>query len=635
MELIPDRIAIEVDWAPAGTSASYEAGLTSVPARVGAGPLDVRLDGGQWPALTWSVANRSDEPVPVRSVSLVLRIEPAPDPLVMFRHGYQSWSPAGTATFGIDVDPSLRANVEFVQAVYHADQRRARQGELRSEWVTVLRGGPAAPTGGQRAGRRGTTVLVGFEAGTDHDGTLRLRPGEGGGDDATRPSHRGRSSAELWVEAFLGGAVLAPGEQRRLHGIVIDTADDEGSSELLAAWAARVGRRGAAKVNAPYQLGWCSWYQYFDGVTEAHLRDNLAAAAEWPFELFQLDDGYQAAIGDWLTTNHKFPSRLDALAEAVGRHGRSPGLWLAPFLAAPDSEVARAHPEWLVRRRPDPDVSEGVHATTAGAAGDPDGEPLFVWWNPSWGGGRDGFMYGLDTTHPDVQEHLASLAAALVDAGFGYLKLDFTFSPSADGIYTDPSLTPAERVRAGFASIRRGAGDDTFLLGCGVPLANVVGLVDGSRIGQDVAPFWALPDSAEIVAGYRDVEPSTQHACINTMTRSWMHRRLWLNDPDCLMLRTADTGLSPAAARTWAHTVAVSGGMALVSDDLSRLGREERALLDEVETIGRKSDAAAATGDGPIVPDLLDGATPKRFEAARYRLEVNTVDGTSTLSGPS
>ena len=62
-----------------------------------------------------------------------------------------------------------------------------------------------------------------------------------------------------------------------------------------------------------------------------------------------------------------------------------------------------------------------------------------------------------------------------------------------------PSLTPAQRVRAGYEAMRRGAGDDTFILGCGVPLANVVGVVDANRIGQDVAPLWTLPPSEEVV----------------------------------------------------------------------------------------------------------------------------------------
>jgi alpha-galactosidase len=537
------------------------------------------------------------------------------------------------ATFGVDADPSLRADLEFVQAVHHADQRQARPGELRSEWVTVLRAGDA-PKGARPIGHAGDTLLVGFEAGTDHDGTLRLRSA-GHDRESTTPIGGGPLPVELWVEAFFGGARLDPGQRRRLHGVVIEPAEvGQEPSAMLAEWAADVGRRGNARVGAPYQLGWCSWYQYFDDVTEEHLRANLARAADWPFTLFQLDDGYQAAIGDWLMTNPKFPSGLDALGGAITRQGRTPGLWLAPFLVAPDSEVARLHPDWLVKRRSDGQTFGTSSPEGAGNSSDSGGEPLFVWWNEPWGGGRDGFMYGLDTSHPDVQAHLASLAAALVEAGFDYLKLDFTFAPSADGVYADPTLTPAQRVRAGFESVRAGAGESTFLLGCGVPLANVVGLVDGNRIGQDVAPFWAPEDSDSIVPGYRDIEPATRHACLNTVTRSWMHRRLWLNDPDCLLLRTDDTGLAPSAMRTWARTVALSGGMALVSDDLRRLGSRERAILDEVVAIGTASDAAASAGTGPTVPDLLSAPAPTAFEAAGYRLELDTGDGTSTLVSP-
>ena len=49
---------------------------------------------------------------------------------------------------------------------------------------------------------------------------------------------------------------------------------------------------------------------------------------------------------------------------------------------------------------------------------------------------------------------------------------------------------PPISVRAGFEAVRRGAGDDTFLLGCGAPLGPTIGVVDGMRIGPDVAPWW-------------------------------------------------------------------------------------------------------------------------------------------------
>lgn len=561
------------------------------------GPLEVELAlldaTGPWTAvLQWSVANRGDAPVGVRAVALRLSFDDAgPHPRV-FRNGYQSWSPTGVATFGVDRDPSTIADFPFLQAVHHADQARAMDGELRSEGVTVL-----VPTDGVAAG----TVVAGFLGGTEHDGTFRVRP--------TGPD----GAPELWIEAFFGGAVLAAGEERLLHEVLVSEGlrTVDAVYERLERWADAVGGRGGARVDAPYQVGWCSWYHYFHGITEDALRANLALNADWPFEVFQLDDGFQSAIGDWLTTNDKFPSGLRALAADIAVTGRQPGLWLAPFLVAPDSVVAREHPDWL--------------------SGHEKGEPLLSWWNPEWGGGRDGFMYGLDTTHPEVQSHLEHVARELVAMGFTYLKLDFTFSPSLDGVWHDPSCTPAQRVRLGYEAFRRGAGDEAFILACGAPLLPVVGLVDAMRIGQDVAPLWSLDPADAIVPGYQEVEPATQHAYGNTVTRAFMHRRLWLNDPDCLMLRQKETALAPEAMRTWARTVGVSGGMALVSDDLALLDEEARALLDATIAIGRETDAAAVAGHTPRAADLLGQRLPAHFAAAGYTLTTDPVTGTSQL----
>jgi alpha-galactosidase len=571
------------------------AAVTSAPVAVSVGPVEVSLTQEGRSGIAWSFANRDDAAVRVRSVCLVYAVVDAADPVRMFRNGYQSWSPTGVARLGFDVDPSTLADLEFMQASQHADQRRVEDGELRSEWVTLL----------QDATPAASPQLLGFAAGSEHDGTFRLR-------------RNGAGQIELRVEAFLGDALIAAGEHRRLHTVTID--DGAGPAHAkLDSWATRVGRDAEARVAAPYQVGWCSWYQYFHDVSEADLLGNLARGADWPFELFQLDDGFQRAIGDWLVTNEKFPSTIDRLAGAIAAEGRTPGVWLAPFLAAPDSQVARDHPAWMARHERD----------------GRDTGPLRAWWNPPWGGGHDGFMYGLDTTDPEVLEHLEQVARDLVDAGFRYLKLDFTFAPSRDGVWSDPTRTPAQRVRAGFEAIRRGAGDDTFLLGCGVPLANVVGIVDGNRIGQDVAPLWGLTEADEAVKGYLGVQPSTRSAYVNTVNRSFMHRRLWLNDPDCLMLRSEDTALAAPAARTWAHAVGLSGGMALVSDDLALLGRPERQLLDEATTLGRLSDAAAVDGQPAHCDDLMDRTVPRNYTAAGYGLAVLPDSGASILTPPS
>jgi alpha-galactosidase len=524
---------------------------------------------------------------------MVMRIPDVVEPLRMFRHGYQSWSPSGVATFGVDVDPSRLADLPFVQGIYHADDQQVQEGELRSEWCTALVDG--------RAGDADRLLVVGFDGGDRHDGTFRLRRGTDGG-------------VELWIEAFLGGATLGPGQLRELHPVSWFRGE-ETASALLARWAGAVGRAGRARVSGRFEVGWCSWYQFFDQVTEADIRRNLAAAGDWPFDVFQVDDGYQAAIGDWLDTNEKFPSALDTLASAIAAGGLRPGIWLAPFLAAPDSEVARLHPDWVPR--------------TNG----PGDEPLRPWWNEAWGGGEAGFMYSLDTTHPEVLAHLEGVGRSLAEAGFTYLKLDFAFAAAVDGRWHDPSRTPAQRVRAGFDALRRGAGEGTFLLGCGVPLANVVGAVDANRIGADVAPRWAPDPTESLIPGYLDVEPATRTAFASTLARSFMHRRLWMNDPDCLMLRDTDTELTPTAVDTWNRCVGLSGGLVMVSDDLVLLGPEARSRLEAVVSLGQESDDLARGGRPAVCADLMESAVPTRLRAGRHELVVDTETAASSL-GP-
>ncbi|MGQ0832208.1 MAG: glycoside hydrolase family 36 protein [Microthrixaceae bacterium] len=539
--------------------------------------------------LAWSITNTADGPVAVDAVALVCRLESAHEPLRVLRHGYQSWSPTAVATFRVDQDPSRAPGVRsLVLGMHHADPDVAEADELRSELVTALR--DAA----------GSVAMVGFLGGSEHDGTIRVRPARDGSD-----------AIEVWIEAYLGGAVLGSDERRALHDVMLGAGEGD-PSPLLETWAAAFGAAASARVSAPYQVGWCSWYHYFHGVTEDDLRSNLARADEWPFDVFQLDDGFQSAIGDWLTTNDRFPTPVDGLAAAIAATGRTPGIWLAPFLASPFSRVAAEHPTWLA-----------THAAS--------GTPLVGMINDGWGG----VVHTLDTTNPDVLQRIEDVARALVEAGFPYLKLDFTYAPSLRGAYADPTRTPAQRVRAGFEAVRRGAGDSTFLLGCGAPLGATVGIVDGMRIGDDVGPWWHATPDAYHPAGHEGGEPATVNAWRNTLSRSFLHRRLWLNDPDCLMLRTDKTQLDAAQVRAWALAVGVSGGMALVSDDLSLLRADARSLLDEVIALGRMVDAEACgpRGRTPRCLDLLDADPPSRLATATVELVGDPASGTAHVQG--
>jgi alpha-galactosidase len=534
------------------------------------GPVEIDVTAVD-PTIAWSVANAGDEPVQIEAVSFVSHLATAGEPVRVFLNGYQSWSRAGVVVLGETDDPSRHpSSIELARGIFHADQQPAAAGELRSEMVTVI--DPGAGDG---------LLCCGFgSALTDHDGTFRIR--------------RFDEGLEVEAQAFLGGAVIEPGESRSLHQIEVSRGPSVAA--LLSGWASGVGAAGGARVDAPYQLGWCSWYQYFHALDEKAVKRNLALSERWPFEVFQIDDGYQTAVGDWLDTNEKFSSDLSDLAGAISSAGKRPGIWLAPFLAAPGSGFGGALSEMLARA--------------------PDGKgPLVGAVNEGWGGQ----VFVLDTTRTETLSHLEELARALVEAGFRYLKLDFVYAPSLPGRYMDSSRTPAQRVRAGLEAIRKGAGHDTFLLGCGCPLGPAIGIVDGMRIGPDVAPYWD-PEPV-LFLGYEDEAPATVNAWRNTIARSFMHRRLWLNDPDCIMLRTTQTRLPPQAARAWALVAAASGGMAMVSDDLSLLDREALTVLDEVVEIGKAVDDAARAGNPPVCEDLMESEIPGRLASPTIRLE--------------
>jgi alpha-galactosidase len=78
-------------------------------------------------------------------------------------------------------------------------------------------------------------------------------------------------------------------------------------------------------------------------------------AAEMGVELFVLDDGWfhkrnldNAALGDWWADESKFPNGLNPLIEKVKALGMDFGLWLEPEMVNADSELYRAHPDWVI-----------------------------------------------------------------------------------------------------------------------------------------------------------------------------------------------------------------------------------------------------------------------------------------------
>lgn len=98
-----------------------------------------------------------------------------------------------------------------------------------------------------------------------------------------------------------------------------------------------------------------SWEGIWFDLDEPTLREAAGLAAGLGVELFVVDDGWfgartsdRAGLGDWWPNPQRFPAGLGPLIGEVHRLGMRFGLWVEPEMVNPDSDLYRAHPEWVL-----------------------------------------------------------------------------------------------------------------------------------------------------------------------------------------------------------------------------------------------------------------------------------------------
>lgn len=164
--------------------------------------------------------------------------------------------------------------------------------------------------------------------------------------------------------AFRGGEVLLPGEVRLATGQSYVSPWVYGSYGLgLDAAAARyhgfLRERSRSSLRPrPVTLNvWEAVYfdQDFDTLAELATR-----AAALGIERYVVDDGWflgrtsdTAGLGDWTPDPASWPDGLAPLAQHVRGLGMEFGLWVEPEMINEDSDLARAHPDWILRARPE------------------------------------------------------------------------------------------------------------------------------------------------------------------------------------------------------------------------------------------------------------------------------------------
>lgn len=315
-----------------------------------------------------------------------------------------------------------------------------------------------------------------------------------------------------------------------------------------------------AKKRIDRLTGYTSWYNYFQKIDEnIILRDlkGLSRARE-SVNIFQIDDGYEPFVGDWLDYNGRdFPNGMKTIADAVHREGYLAGIWLAPFnVQRGKSRILKEHPDWLIRN--------------------PDGKPQLGC--VAWGG-----AYTLDIYNSEVREHLKKVFdTVLNDWGYDMVKLDFLYSQCR----TPRNNKTRGTIMCEAMDFLRECVGDKIILGCGVPLGPAFGVVDACRISCDVDLSYGgkFYNSMSI----NNELPSAQNAINNSMFRRHLNGRAFLNDPDVFFLRDHNLTFTWEQKLLLAKINNLFGRVLFVSDDAGEYSEAELEVLKETF---RESDA--------------------------------------------
>ncbi|HRI63615.1 MAG TPA: alpha-galactosidase [Polyangium sp.] len=259
----------------------------------------------------------------------------------------------------------------------------------------------------------------------------------------------------------------------------------------------------------PTWTGWTSWYYHYTNISEPIIQKNLDAFAQKsiPIDVFQIDDGWQGAVGDWLDVNEKFPNGLRPIVERIHQAGYKAGLWLAPLVAERKSRIMTQHPEWLLRDR--------------------EGNPIPAGNSNLWSGD----FYGLDIDHEGLRSYLTQVFDTILNEwGFDLVKLDFLYGAC---LAAGSGKTRGAKMVATMDFLRMLVGNK-FILGCGVPIGPAMGRVDVCRIGPDVGHEWTNTLTRGL--GMRETI-STVTALENAIGRHHLSGKAFSNDPDVFFLR--------------------------------------------------------------------------------------------------
>ena len=328
---------------------------------------------------------------------------------------------------------------------------------------------------------------------------------------------------------------------------IFDVAILSGSYDhVFDTWFAMMEKyHGYKKPFAKPMCGYTSWYNHYENISEEIIKNDLEGMSALPtkIDIFQIDDGYESAIGDWLLYDEKkFPNGMKSVCDLIHSRGMRGGLWLAPFVCETKSEIFKNHQDWIRK----------------------DKEGNLVKCGSNWSG-----FYALDLYNPEVVAYLENVFDTVLNQwGFDMVKLDFLYA--ADRVPT-AEKTRGQQMCEAMDLLRRLCGNK-LILGCGVPLAPSFGKVDFCRIGCDMGLDW---DDKPYMRLLHRERISTKNTICDSIYRRGLNGRAFLNDPDVFLLRDENIKLTEKQKNQLATINGLFGSLWFTSDNCKLYTKEK------------------------------------------------------------
>lgn len=350
--------------------------------------------------------------------------------------------------------------------------------------------------------------------------------------------------------------LLKPEEKRVTERLDVFTTNDVTSS--IKKWALeRVGNISVHTKKCPAVF--CTWYYYERTVTYEDVCVNLNKIKERnvPFDVFQIDDGWEVTPGEW-KPNENFPE-MKSVAQKIKSFGLTAGIWTSPFVAHRTACVFKEHPDWILR--------------------DENGLPCVYNVN-----GEDFYIF--DISIEETWDYFEELYRHLTfDWGFTYHKLDFTRAPiiAKSAAFANKNKTVIECYRNAVCAIRRGMGNEAFFLMCGGLYDPLIGLVDAQRTGSDVLSMW----SSSINKNGKTLPYTVKQSLLRYYMNNW-----WYNDPDALVIRKNEIMergtrltyglLNDDEVRTSTLNQLIGGGLVCSTEPLDKIDDDRLSNLKHI-----------------------------------------------------